>query len=176
MATKKKSPQPLKWYYLDPDNRKDPEGKVCERCKRKLTSDSYRIILHPDNPWYRIAAENEITDHRIGVDCHKNMVREYGLQGEHTFTPSEQKVIDNYKNSETYKLLHICRTRLNAGFLLIYVERKQVRKTKKHKPPFKYFRVVVNKWGKIRTRYSGNIWDDESNDIIDDFTKVDCTR
>lgn len=66
------------WYYLDPDNNKEPKGRrFCERCKRRV-NDYYRIILHDYNPWYRIATEKENTNNKIGIDCHKKMVKLYG--------------------------------------------------------------------------------------------------
>lgn len=85
-------------------------------------------------------------------------------------TPSETKMLDSYTNSEIYKLLYAARS--NGGYLLAYVEKVEVRKTRKHQPPFKYFRAVINKWGKVITRYSGNIWSKEHEDIIDDFSKI----
>jgi hypothetical protein len=89
-------------------------------------------------------------------------------------TPSEKRAIEYYSNPALYKILHLARS--NGGYLLIYVDRIDVSKTKKHDPPFKYFRAVVNKWGKVITRYSGNVWSAKYKDIIDDFTRVDNTR
>jgi hypothetical protein len=74
------------WYYLDPDNNKDePKGAYCERCKRSIKqTQSFEsflpIILHPIHPWYRLASAFEKSTGLIGEKCHKKMIKEYGEQ------------------------------------------------------------------------------------------------
>lgn len=85
-------------------------------------------------------------------------------------TPSEGKVIKRYMDSEIWNLLYV--TRSNGNQLIIHYERKSVRKTKKHVPPFKYVSVWINKWGKETTRRSGNDYDYENNFLVDDFTVI----
>lgn len=72
-----------KWYYLDPDNRKDPKGMHCARCKRSVKDtqavESFlNIIIHPVHPWYRLAGAMEKSTEVIGERCHKKMMKEYG--------------------------------------------------------------------------------------------------
>lgn len=94
----------------------------------------------------------------------------YDLKELGKMSPSEVKQLEYYEKGSLYNLLYACRS--SGGYLLLYVERKTVRKTDKHEPPFKYFRAVITKRGKQITRYSGNIWDAEEQDIIDDFCVV----
>jgi len=78
----------LMWYYLDPDNnKKSPVGLHCARCKRSIKSTQsfesfYPIILHPINPWYRIAKPFEKSTQLIGSNCHDKMIAEHGEQYE----------------------------------------------------------------------------------------------
>jgi hypothetical protein len=82
-------------------------------------------------------------------------------------TPSEQKAIDTNIN-QTRKVVLICRSR--GGDLIVYIEKTDVPKSKKHKPPFRYNARYYNKWGKLLFYKAGNIWDGDC--IIDDFTRV----
>lgn len=78
------------WYYLDPDNTKEePKGPHCERCMKPLNAhaESYTaIVMHPVNPWFRIANGHEaIPKHLyglIGSDCLAYVIKTYGEQVE----------------------------------------------------------------------------------------------
>jgi len=82
------------WYYLDPDNNKDdPSGLHCARCKRKLKETQVKesfisIELHPIHPWFRKAiATKPIPSHLaalIGNDCFEKVIKEYGIMEEST--------------------------------------------------------------------------------------------
>ena len=72
------------WYYLDADNnKKEPKGLYCERCKRSIKeTQSFEtfspIIFHPENPWFRIAGAMEKSDGLIGSRCFERVKKEYG--------------------------------------------------------------------------------------------------
>lgn len=84
-------------------------------------------------------------------------------------TPSERKVIENFcADKEVRKLLHIGIS--NGGYVMLYYDRIDTRKTKKHEPPYKYSVIAINKWGKQKYRKMGNVWSEEYRDIMDDFT------
>ncbi len=84
-------------------------------------------------------------------------------------TLSETKALERYKQMGLIKLLYACRS--NGGYLLLYIDRLTVKPKQNHVPPFKYNRLVINKWGKLNSRYCGNIWDEEYRDIMDDWSK-----
>lgn len=76
------------WYYLDADNnKKEPKGLYCERCKKALKTTLAKesfisIELHPENPWFRIANPNKPVQRHlaglIGSDCLERVKKEYG--------------------------------------------------------------------------------------------------
>lgn len=69
-----------KWYYTDPDNRKDkPLTHHCIRCLKPIKTTGFvRIIKHYDEPWFRLAELNEVENALIGLDCLKYVVKEFG--------------------------------------------------------------------------------------------------
>lgn len=73
------------WYYLDPDNRKDePKTIFCARCLRPIKQtqafESFqRIVIHPDNPWFRLADLRERESGMIGSKCFEKVKKEYGI-------------------------------------------------------------------------------------------------
>lgn len=69
-----------KWYYTDPDNRKDkPAVHHCARCIRPVASTGFvPIVKHYDEPWFRLAAPTEKGNALIGLDCLKYVVKKYG--------------------------------------------------------------------------------------------------
>lgn len=72
------------WYYLDPDNRKDPpeKGMFCERCKKKIVNlnSCQPIKLHEENPWFKVVQPMTRADGFIGKDCLKIVTEKYGEQ------------------------------------------------------------------------------------------------
>jgi hypothetical protein len=65
----------VKWFYLDPDNRKkDPERAHCCRCKRTLTehkNERMRVVrIHTLHPW---VTNDPLGDSLIGLDCWKQV-------------------------------------------------------------------------------------------------------
>ena len=75
----------ITWYFLDPNNnRKDPNNTIwfCARCKHtvkeKKETGYQSIILHPINPWFRIAKPLEKSDGFIGDDCLKKVIDSFG--------------------------------------------------------------------------------------------------
>jgi hypothetical protein len=73
----------LTWCYLDPDNNKrDPDAPHCSRCKKPLKDpleSAFRIILHPEHPWFRMATLSEKSNAYIGSDCLDLMIRKGGI-------------------------------------------------------------------------------------------------
>ncbi len=72
--------EPGKWYFLDPDNRKDnPAISHCARCLKSIKTTGFvRIVRHYDEPWFRLAEMKEIENALIGLDCLKYIVKEFG--------------------------------------------------------------------------------------------------
>lgn len=68
-----------KWYFLDPDNnKKDPEGLFCCRCKRKVkdaqaATSFISVELHPDFYWVR---KSIFGKHLIGNDCWDKIIKD----------------------------------------------------------------------------------------------------
>lgn len=91
---------------------------------------------------------------------------EINLESVGRLTPSETRVIEKWRAADIYKLLAVWRSK--GGDLVLVIETIAVRKTKKHKPPFKYRKRAFNKWGKQVWYKAGNIFDD--GDIVDDWT------
>lgn len=83
-------------------------------------------------------------------------------------SPSEKKRIANYHDSKIHKILYTCRS--EGNYLMIFYERIRVRKTEKHEPPFKYVLAIYGKRGGCIRCKVGNVWDEEYNCIMDDFT------
>lgn len=82
-------------------------------------------------------------------------------------TPSQNKKIEAIKANPEMKVLAI-----NKGLFGVWIvkERLTVRKTKKHKPPFKYAEELYGPKGALLLRRSGNQWD--GVEIIDNFTET----
>ena len=89
-------------------------------------------------------------------------------------TPSERKAICQCINNPLWNVLYI--TRSNGKDLIVEIERKGVRQTTKHEPPFKYQMRYYNKWGKLKLYRAGNKYDFEDSMLIDDFTEIDMRR
>ena len=89
-------------------------------------------------------------------------------------TPSERKVICGCINNPLWNVLYI--TRSNGKDLIVEIERKGVRQTTKHEPPFKYQMRYYNKWGKLNLYRAGNKYNFEDSMLIDDFTEIDMRR
>lgn len=85
-------------------------------------------------------------------------------------TPSEKKSIGYCMENSLWNVLYITRSRGND--LIVEIEKKDVRKTKKHIPPFKYQMRYYNKWGKLKMYKTGNYYDKKENFLIDDFTEI----
>jgi len=82
-------------------------------------------------------------------------------------TPSEQKRIDELDGNDKFKVLYV--TRAAGGWLLIDIEKIEVRKTDKHEWPFKYCTRMYGKRGSLLQIRSGNIYEDYY--LIDDFSR-----
>lgn len=81
----------MTWYFLDPDNNKRiPDSLHCARCKKPISKfGSYTsIVLHRENPWFRIANGHEAIDKNlaalIGSDCLERVKKEFGEMNPHT--------------------------------------------------------------------------------------------
>lgn len=85
-------------------------------------------------------------------------------------TPSEKKCINNSKQNNLWNVLYI--TRSHGGDLIIEIEKKGVRTTKRHKPPFKYQMRYFNRWGRLKFYKTGNYYDKKECCLIDDFTEI----
>lgn len=85
-------------------------------------------------------------------------------------TPSEKKSLANCIGNSLWNVLYV--TRSNGGNLIIEIEKKEVRKTKKHVPPFKYQMRYYNKWGKFLFYKTGNIYDKKYFMLIDNWTEI----
>lgn len=65
----------MKWFFLDPDNRRDPPktGLYCCRCMKPLDMRhpiTLRWTIHPENPWVRL---DPTGDQLMGTDCWKQV-------------------------------------------------------------------------------------------------------
>lgn len=69
-----------KWYYTDPDNRKDqPATHHCARCMKPIMATGFvRIVKHYDEPWFRLATLKERENALMGLDCLKYVVKQFG--------------------------------------------------------------------------------------------------
>lgn len=67
---------PDQWYFLDPDNRKDPpsNGPYCCRCMKPLTVSGSlatgiswtSVTIHSVHPWVKL---DPLGRHLLGSDC-----------------------------------------------------------------------------------------------------------
>lgn len=75
------------WYFLDPDNRKYPDGLHCARCKKLVKDNMFvgftSIVLHPEHPWFRKMSGHEaVPKHLVGLignDCLKLVIEKFGI-------------------------------------------------------------------------------------------------
>ena len=81
-------------------------------------------------------------------------------------TPSEQERIDELDANDSFKVLYI--TRARGGWLLVDIEKLNVRKTEEHEWPFKYSTRMYGKRGSLLQTRSGNIYEDY--DLVDDYS------
>lgn len=86
-------------------------------------------------------------------------------------TPSEKKQISECISNSLWNVLNI--TRSMSSDLIVEIERKGIRQTDKHEPPFKYQMRYYNKWGKLKFYRAGNKYDFKDMMLIDDFTEID---
>lgn len=79
-------------------------------------------------------------------------------------TAGEQKRVERL-SSRFEKVLFTCRS--EGGYLLVYTEIAEVLKSR-----FKYYKYVVGKRGGVIWIKKGNIYDAETNQIIDEGTET----
>lgn len=65
----------MEWFFLDPDNRRDPpnKGPYCCRCMKPLdarTPIEHRYTIHPTNPWVKLDTNGS---HLMGTACWKEV-------------------------------------------------------------------------------------------------------
>jgi hypothetical protein len=61
------------WFYLDADNnKKEPTGEHCYRCKKVFKYGERRIpiVFHQSHPWYRKATIDEPREGSLGRCCY----------------------------------------------------------------------------------------------------------